>query len=149
MQHMRDSLPPPLSLPHAGGSERVVAVSSATDCTHTFATLIKRSGLCHTWHAADNSRASVQLQFRLLPASACGLCAVSCLPVCLHPACLQPSSCVLPPASCDLCTKQRCLVCPALRPSRCAKNAALSALSLLPLLLRRHVWHVAATRDAH
>lgn len=83
--------------------ERFKRVVSPCRLPHTaFATLIKRSGLCHTWHAADNSRASVQL--RLRPAWS-----VSCiLPpgwVCLLPA----ASCILHPASCDLCTKQRCV----------------------------------------
>lgn len=92
MQHMRGALPPlpflPLSLSLAllQAGQKGSSPCRLPQTAHTFATLIKRSGLCHTWHAADNSRASVQLQFRLLPAS--------CL--CL-PACLQPSSCVLPP----------------------------------------------------
>lgn len=88
--YLPTSLPPSLSLA-LSSSRRVGSKGSRRRvvCHTAFATLIKRSGLCHTWHAADNSRASVRL--RLLPAwpAACVLHPASCL--------LPPGCCLMPP----------------------------------------------------
>lgn len=139
MQHMR--APRPAYLPNSLPPSLSLALSFSRR-VGSFATLIKRSGLCHTWHAADNSRASVRL--RLLPAwpAACVLHPASCL--------LPPGCCLMPPVIYAL----NNVAFASSRPSPCRvacakKNATLSALLLPRLLLRRHVWHVAATRDAH